>query len=108
MAVAKIDQFSKTDVRLAEVAKALGHPARIRILSILANLNVCMCGDIVERLPLSQATVSQHLKALKQAGIIQGNIDGPKTCYCIDNSVLKTIRELFIALFDEVCCGSGC
>jgi ArsR family transcriptional regulator len=84
MAYRKDLEFSEADQRLAETAKALGHPARIAILRVLAQRGTCICGEIVEVLPLAQSTVSQHLKALKEAGLIQGEIEGPRTCYCID------------------------
>ena len=67
---------------LAELAKALGHPARVAVMRLLLTRGDCICGDIVDRLPLAQATVSQHLKVLKEAGWIQGTIDGPRVCYC--------------------------
>ncbi|MBC8402174.1 MAG: winged helix-turn-helix transcriptional regulator [Candidatus Marinimicrobia bacterium] len=108
MAVTKADQFNTVDTQLAEIAKALAHPARIRILKILTEMNVCMCGDIVDQLPLSQATVSQHLKELKRVGLIQGNVEGPKTCYCVDNAFIEQARKQFSNLFSKVCCGSGC
>ncbi len=108
MAVAKTDQFSGSEIQIAELAKALSHPARIRILKILSDMNVCMCGDIVDQLPLSQATVSQHLKELKKVGIIQGNVEGPKTCYCIDNEKIRQVQSDFSDLFAKVCCSSGC
>jgi len=108
MAEAKLNKFAAEDVSLADVAKSLGHPARIRILKILTDMNLCMCGDIVDQLPLSQATVSQHLKELKRVGLIQGNVEGPKTCYCIDNQRIEEIRDKFANLFSKVCCGSAC
>lgn len=91
-------------VRLAEFAKALSHPGRLQILKILADCRTCICGDIVEKMPLSQATVSQHLRALKQAGLIQGEIDGPRTCYCLDQD---TLAEAFTAL-GNLLAGMGC
>ena len=83
MAIAKKEDFSKEEVELAELAKALGHPARIAILKVLAERKSCICGEIVDVLPLAQATVSQHLKALKKAGIVEGTIEGPRSCYCL-------------------------
>lgn len=80
----KKTQFTAADRRLTDVAKALSHPARIAILRLLAQRGTCICGEIVEDLPLSQSTVSQHLKALKEAGLIRGTIDGPRVCYCLD------------------------
>src|SRR5262245_35429888 len=82
------------DVELARLAKALGHPARVAIVRMLAEGGECVCGDIVSRLPLAQATVSQHLKVLKQAGLIQGEIDPPRVCYCIQPEALKRLQAL--------------
>jgi DNA-binding transcriptional ArsR family regulator len=79
---------------LAKLARALGHPHRIAILRYLRCCNACMCGDIVERLPIAQSTVSQHLKKLKEAGWIQGEIEGPRTCYCVAPRALERFREL--------------
>lgn len=76
--------YKKEEIILARFAKALGHPARIEILNILRETNGCYCNDIVEQLPIAQATVSQHLKVLKEAGLIDGNIAPPKVCYCIN------------------------
>ena len=103
MAIAKTEEFTKGDIWLADVAKALSHPARIRILKILTEMNVCMCGDIVEQLPLAQATVSQHLKELKRVGLIQGEIEGPKVCYCINNQTLQKAKRELDKLFSQVC-----
>ena len=103
MAQQKTDLFKKEEIELAGLAKALGHPARIKILKILIDKNVCMCGQIVELMPLAQATVSQHLKELKKAGLIQGEIEGPKTCYCLDNETLKKTKEAFGKLFSKIC-----
>ena len=85
MAAPKSDAFSPEENQLAEMAKALGHPARIAILKELARRNSCVCGEIVEVLPLAQSTVSQHLKELKAAGLIQGTVEGAKSCYCINS-----------------------
>ena len=82
--ISKRDAFSIEENELAEFAKALGHPARIAILQELARRNTCVCGEIVEVLPLAQSTVCQHLKELKEAGLIQGTVEGVKSCYCID------------------------
>jgi DNA-binding transcriptional ArsR family regulator len=103
MAQAKTEEFTKTDTWLADIAKALSHPARIRILKILTEMNVCMCGDIVEQLPLAQATVSQHLKELKRVGLIQGEIEGPKVCYCVNNQTLQKAKKEIDKLFSQVC-----
>jgi ArsR family transcriptional regulator len=82
------------DVELARLAKALGHPARVAIVRMLADGGECVCGDIVSRLPLAQATVSQHLKVLKQAGLIQGEIDPPRVCYCINPEAITRLQTL--------------
>ncbi|MBX7045632.1 MAG: metalloregulator ArsR/SmtB family transcription factor [Ignavibacteria bacterium] len=94
MASPKKEQFTKEENEIASFAKAISHPARIAILNKLAEKNMCVCGEIVEVLPLSQSTVSQHLKELKEQGIIQGTIDGPKSCYCINWKVLSSKLEL--------------
>ena len=103
MAQPKTEEFTKTDIWLADIAKALSHPARIRILKILTEMNVCMCGDIVEQLPLAQATVSQHLKELKRVGLIKGEIEGPKVCYCVNNETLQKAKKEMDKLFSLVC-----
>jgi ArsR family transcriptional regulator len=82
------------DDELAALAKALGHPARVKILRILSRDASCVCGDIVEELPLAQSTVSQHLKVLKDAGLIRGEIDGPRVCYCIEPRALRRLKAL--------------
>ena len=103
MAFAKKEEFTTEDVWLADIAKALSHPARIQILKILTDMNVCMCGDIVEKLPLAQATVSQHLKELKRVGLIDGEIDGPKVCYCVNQKTLDKAKKSLDKLFTQVC-----
>jgi DNA-binding transcriptional ArsR family regulator len=80
----KDTEFPVADQRLADLAKALSHPARIAILRLLAQRGTCICGEIVDDLPLSQSTVSQHLKALKEAGLVRGATEGPRSCYCLD------------------------
>jgi len=107
MGLSKTEEFTKTQNEIASLAKALGHPARIAILQYLAQRKTCVCGDIVEELPLSQSTVSQHLKELKKVGLIKGDIEGPKVCYCIDAKVLAKTKKLLADLFEEVhesCC----
>ncbi|MDT3694779.1 MAG: metalloregulator ArsR/SmtB family transcription factor [Ignavibacterium sp.] len=103
MAAAKKEDFKTEDIWLADIAKALSHPARISIMKILTDMNVCMCGDIVELLPLSQSTVSQHLKELKRVGLIQGDINGSKVCYCINNKTLQKAKREFDKLFNKIC-----
>ncbi len=82
------------DTELGLLAKALGHPARVKIMRVLLARDSCCCGEIVEQVPLAQATVSQHLKVLKDAGLIQGEIDGPRTCYCANRHRLGRLHEL--------------
>jgi len=84
MATTKFSEFNIKEQKIAEVCKALAHPARIAIINFLIKKKECICSDIVNELPLSQSTVSQHLKELKKSGLIQGDIDGPRVCYCID------------------------
>lgn len=88
----------QADEALASLAKALAHPVRVQIVRMLAQLDGCMCGDIVEKLPLAQSTVSQHLKVLKEAGLVRGTIDGPRVSYCIDPTGLRRLRVLVAAL----------
>ena len=103
MAFSKKEEFNRNDIWLADVAKALSHPARIKILKILTGMNACMCGDIVELLPLSQSTVSQHLKELKRVVLITGEIEGLKVCYCINNANLQKEKSEINKLFNQVC-----
>lgn len=101
MGITKSEEFTLKDNRLAAYAKALSHPARVAILRLLIQKQECICGDIVDELPLSQSTVSQHLKELKNAGLIQGNISGVKICYCIDEKEWKLAKERLDKLFDS-------
>ena len=82
------------DEELSLLAKALGHPARVQILRLLVRRDACVCGDIVDELPLAQSTVSQHLKVLKDAGLIRGDIDGPRVCYCVEPHPLRRLKSL--------------
>jgi DNA-binding transcriptional ArsR family regulator len=107
MGLTKTEGFSKSQVELAAIAKALGHPARIAIIQFLAKQKACMCGDIVEELPLSQSTVSQHLKELKNVGLIQGNIEGPSVCYCINEKAWIKAQKILNELLNHIsktCC----
>ena len=99
MATHKKESFGAGEQRLADWTKALGHPARIAILEILAKRSSCICGEIVEVLPLAQATVSQHLKALLEAGLIQGTVDGPRSCYCINPKALAQFEKAMSQFF---------
>jgi len=99
MGTTKSEEFSVRDNRIADFAKALAHPARIAILRVLAEREKCVCGDLVEEIPLSQSTVSQHLKELKSAGLIKGEIEGSKICYCIDAENWKKMNKTFKKFF---------
>jgi DNA-binding transcriptional ArsR family regulator len=81
-------------VAFARICKALGHPTRVRIIEHLRSMDRCICGEIVNILPLAQSTVSQHLKCLKDAGLIQGNVEGPRTCYCLNKDMLERFRQM--------------
>ncbi len=94
MGTTKKEEFTVRQNRLAELAKAIGHPARIAILEYLSKSNSCMCGDIVEELPLSQSTVSQHLRELKNVGLIKGEIEGTSVCYCIDEKGWNEVQSM--------------
>lgn len=83
---------------LAKLTWALAHPARVRIVRLLLNRNSCMCGEIVEEMPLAQSTVSQHLKILKETGLVQGEIDGPRVCYCINRTAMAKLKKLIANL----------
>ena len=92
-----------SDRQLAELAKAIGHPARIRILRLLIAQDTCVAGAIVDRLPLSQSTVSQHLKVLREAGLVSACADGPRMCYCIDPRALARLQALMAGLCATCC-----
>uniref|UniRef100_A0A7V3E898 ArsR family transcriptional regulator n=1 Tax=Ignavibacterium album TaxID=591197 RepID=A0A7V3E898_9BACT len=104
MAISKKSEFTNEEIWLSEVAKALSHPARIRILKILNETNSCIVGTLVDKLPLAQATVSQHLKELKRVGLIEGEIDGPKVCYCLNTKSLAKAKSALDKLFTKIGC----
>ena len=108
MGLTKTAVFSEQENQLAEYAKAFAHPARVAILQYLVQHKSCICGDLVEVLPLSQSTVSQHLKELKRIGIIKGNIDPPRVCYCIDEKVWKEARTMLGSFLSAYQSGTGC
>jgi DNA-binding transcriptional ArsR family regulator len=95
MGASKTDHFSDKQNAIAVLAKAMAHPARIAIIDYLLQVDACICGDIVNELPLAQPTVSQHLKELKNAGIIKGNIEGNSICYCINENAIHVIKNYF-------------
>jgi len=98
----KNTEFTVEEEQVARFAKALSHPARVRILKILAETNSCVCGGIVDLLPLAQSTVSQHLKELKNAKLIDGEIDGPKICYCLNTKNFLKAKQLFIKQLNSI------
>ena len=108
MGASKSDFFSEEQNELANLFKAISHPARIAIIQYLLSVDTCICGDIVDVLPLAQPTVSQHLKELKNAGIIKGNIDGNSICYCIDEKTIDILNIYFSKIVETVskakCC----
>lgn len=99
MGLTKTEIFSDKQNKLAQMMKALGHPARIAIIQHLVKKQACVCGDLVEELGLAQATISQHLKELKNVGLIQGTIEGTSVCYCIDSKVWDQYKEAFNSFF---------
>ncbi len=95
MGATKTEHFTDKQNAIATLIKALGHPARVAIVEYLMKVDSCICGDIVEELPLSQPTVSQHLKELKTAGLIKGSVEGNTICYCIDEKAIGKLRNYF-------------
>lgn len=111
MPITKTEEFKSRDIRLSKWAKALAHPARVAILRTLAKRNACVCGEIVDELPIAQATVSQHLKQLKNAGLVEGTIEGPSSCYCLNRESIEKLATDLNVLFDELrsgCTTAGC
>lgn len=100
--------FKAQEMKVARLAKALGHPARLAIVAHLARVNACICGDIVDVLPLAQSTVSQHLKALKEAGVIRGSVEGNSVCYCLDPTALIVLKEFLSQLTDLALTQNNC
>lgn len=108
MGVTKTEIFTGQQNRIADLAKAFAHPARVAILQLLIARKACVCGDLVDELQLAQATVSQHLKELKRIGIIQGEINPPRVCYCINPTVWEEAKSAFGSLLDAVTDVSCC
>lgn len=108
MGLSKTEEFTVKENKIAAYAKALSHPARIAILQLLIKKQACICGDIVDELPLSQSTVSQHLKELKAAGLIKGEIEGKKVCYCIDEKEWEIAQVYMQQLFKSYQSGKTC
>ncbi len=102
MGITKTEFFSERQNKIAMMAKAIAHPARIAIIEYLLSVDTCICGDIVNKLPLAQPTISQHLKELKNAGIIKGRIEGTAICYCINKAALGTLQKYFEAITNKM------
>jgi ArsR family transcriptional regulator, arsenate/arsenite/antimonite-responsive transcriptional repressor len=102
MPYTKADLFKEKDLQVSRMAKALSHPARVAILRELARKSECICGHIVDLMPLAQSTVSQHLKELRKAGLISGEIDGPRSCYCINGKAIRNCLVIFQRFLDEL------
>ena len=98
LAAKHVPDSQDQDVELAKLTWALAHPARLRILRILLHCESCICGELVDQLPLAQSTVSQHLKILKESGLVQGDVDGPKVCYCVNTIALERLKALVAGL----------
>ncbi|MBJ2176267.1 winged helix-turn-helix transcriptional regulator [Aureibaculum sp. A20] len=101
MGVSKTEMFTDSQNEIAVFAKAFGHPARVAILQYLFKLNACVCGDLVNEIGLAQPTISQHLKELKQLGLIKGNVEGTSVCYCIDTNNWTKMKKLMSAFLDQ-------
>jgi DNA-binding transcriptional ArsR family regulator len=108
MGVTKTENFTGRQNQIAAIAKVLGHPARIAILEYLFKHQACICGDLVGELPLAQATVSQHLKELKAAGLIKGEIEGTSVCYCINEKGWEEARDVLLNLFNAPLSNTPC
>lgn len=108
MGATKTEHFTDTQNEIATLAKALGHPARIAIIEYLIQVKDCICGDIVNELPLAQPTVSQHLKELKNAGLIKGSIEGNTICYCVDEGTLEKLNNYVSHLSKQIIKGKNC
>jgi ArsR family transcriptional regulator len=102
MGLTKTEDFSEKQNELSMLMKALGHPARIAIIELLLKTDSCVCGDIVDELPLAQPTVSQHLKELKNAGLIKGSVEGTSICYCLDEKTWNKLQKIMTHIFDKI------
>lgn len=101
MGITKSEKFSEEQNQIASIAKAFAHPARVAILQKLFKMNACICGDLVTEIGLAQPTVSQHLKELKNLGLIKGNVEGTSVCYCINEEIWISTKQLFMAFLDQ-------
>lgn len=102
MGATKTEHFTKQQNEIALMAKAMGHPARVAIIDYLLSVKTCICGDIVNELPLAQPTISQHLKELKNAGLIKGNIEGNAICYCVDEQAFAKLQAYFEVISEKI------
>ncbi len=101
MGLTKTDIYTDEQNRIASIAKVIGHPARVAILQHLIKAQSCICGEIVDEIGLSQPTISQHLREMKSIGLIKGEVDGTKVCYCIDPEVFAEFRNIFANVFEQ-------
>ena len=108
MGITKTDLFTENQNEIASLAKAIAHPARVAIIEYLLKVNACICNDIVNELPLAQPTISQHLKELKNAGLIKGNIEGNAICYCINEKNFEKIKGLFSTINKNITSNTCC
>ena len=108
MGITKTEKFTVHQNKIAQLTKAIGHPARVAILNAIIQRNSCICRELVDELPLSQSTISQHLAELKKAGLIKGTISGPSTCYCINDEVWADARLLLKEFMDSYTAMSSC
>ncbi len=108
MGVTKTEAYTEHQLKIAEKFKAMGHPARIAIVEYLLKVGTCICGDIVNELDLAQPTVSRHLKELKEAGIIKGNIEGSSICYCLNEEVVSELLGYKVGLLKQIQARTGC
>jgi ArsR family transcriptional regulator len=99
----KLIEQTEAEARTVALLRAIAHPARYRIVKLLAQRQACVCGDLVDELPLAQSTVSEHLKVLKDAGVVRGNVEGPNTCYCLDPEALEWLKREFGELMSACC-----
>ena len=107
MGLTKTEQYTEEELKIAQIFKVLGHPARISILRSIASSNACICGDLVTEVGLAQATVSQHLKELKSAGLIRGTVEGTSMCYCLDREQWDLLNQ-YLNAFNITNCGDSC
>jgi DNA-binding transcriptional ArsR family regulator len=108
MGASKTEHFTDEQNQIANISKALGHPARIAIIEYLTSVDTCICGDIVNELPLAQPTVSQHLKELKNAGLIKGSIEGNSICYCVDENTIDKLQNYIEKITDKIIKRNSC